>query len=145
MKIGIIDLDTGNLGSLISAMDKLNIKYKICRANEDLSGIKKIILPGVGAFKDFMKKIKQKGIDKNLILKSKNNTSILGVCLGFQILFIHRIGFKFDAFTSNYFQAITIKADNFTWIICQQAHFTNTAFPNDLCANAILTEICWKT
>ena len=30
MKLGIIDLDIANIGSLESAFNKLNIKYKIC-------------------------------------------------------------------------------------------------------------------
>ena len=66
MKIGLIDLNTGNMGSLISAMSKLNIKIKICNSKNDLSEVKKIILPGVGAFKDFMKKIKIKGLDQEI-------------------------------------------------------------------------------
>ena len=87
MKLGVIDLNTGNLASLLSALDRLNLKYVICRNNLDFEGVDKIILPGVGAFKDFMKKISDKKFDKILIDKIKNNTSILGVCVGFQILF----------------------------------------------------------
>ena len=87
MKLGVIDLNTGNLASLLSALDRLNLKYVICRNNLDFEGVDKIILPGVGAFKDFMKKIKDKKFDKILIDKIKKNTSILGVCVGFQILF----------------------------------------------------------
>jgi glutamine amidotransferase len=87
MKIGLIDLNTGNMGSLISAMSKLNIKIKICNSKNDLSEVSKIILPGVGAFKDFMKKIKIKGLDQEIKKLSQQNTKILGVCLGFQILF----------------------------------------------------------
>ena len=87
MKIGLIDLNTGNMGSLISAMSKLNVKIKICNSKNDLSEVNKIILPGVGAFKDFMKKIKIKGLDQEIKKLSQQNTKILGVCLGFQILF----------------------------------------------------------
>lgn len=87
MKIGLIDLNTGNMGSLISAMSKINIKIKICKSKNDLLGVKKIILPGVGAFKNFMKKIQTKGLDKEIKNLSLQNTKILGVCLGFQILF----------------------------------------------------------
>ncbi len=87
MKLGIIDLDTGNLASLVAAMNKLNIKYKICKNNFDFEGVDKIILPGVGAFKDFMKKIKKNGIDKILNKKIDDKTPLLGVCVGFQVLF----------------------------------------------------------
>lgn len=87
MKLGVVDLNTGNLASLLSALDRLNIKYVICRDIFDFESVDKVILPGVGAFGDFMKKIIDKNLDKVLINKVKKNTSILGVCVGFQILF----------------------------------------------------------
>ena len=87
MKLGIVDLDTGNLASLLSALNKLNINFKICKNNFDFEDVDKIILPGVGAFKDLMKKINEKNMDKTLIAKINKNVSILGVCVGFQILF----------------------------------------------------------
>ena len=66
MKLGIIDLETGNIASLAAAIKKLNINYKIIKSNSDFHNIDKIILPGVGAYKDFMKKIKDRQIDKIL-------------------------------------------------------------------------------
>ena len=87
MKLGVIDLDTGNLASLLSALNKLNIKFVVCRNNFDFENVNKIIIPGVGAFRDFMKKIKSRNIDKIILNKIKNNCSILGVCIGYQILF----------------------------------------------------------
>lgn len=85
--IGIIDLDTGNITSLISAVKKLNISYKLCKNYNDFDKIDKLILPGVGAFKDLMAKMNEKNINKVIIEKSNQNTPILGVCVGFQILF----------------------------------------------------------
>ncbi len=87
MKLGIVDIDTGNLTSLMSAINKLNINYKICRNKLDFEEVDKVILPGVGAFKDFMKKMKFNEIDKILNYKIRNNVSILGLCVGFQVLF----------------------------------------------------------
>ena len=87
MKLGIVDLDTGNLASLLSALNKLNTNFKICKNNFDFEDVDKIILPGVGAFKDLMKKINEKNMDKVIFEKIKKNTPILGVCVGFQILF----------------------------------------------------------
>jgi len=87
MKLGIVDLDTGNLASLLSALNKLNINFKICKNSFDFEDVDKIILPGVGAFKDLMKKINEKNMDKIILAKIDKNVSILGVCVGFQILF----------------------------------------------------------
>ena len=85
MKLGIVDLDTGNLASLLSALNKLNINFKICKNSFDFEDVDKIILPGVGAFKDLMKKINEKNMDKIILAKIDKNVSILGVCVGFQI------------------------------------------------------------
>ncbi len=87
MKLGIIDLETGNIASLIAAIKKLNLSYKICKSEFDFEKTDKIILPGVGAFKDFMKKIRSKKIDKVINEKNMQNIPILGVCVGFQVLF----------------------------------------------------------
>lgn len=87
MKLGLIDLNTGNLTSLESAMNKLDIKFKICKNSFDFEGVDKIILPGVGAFKDFMNKIIEAKIDKIILDKIEKKIPVLGVCIGFQILF----------------------------------------------------------
>tara|TARA_B100000902_G_scaffold139211_1_gene137287 strand:- start:379 stop:990 length:612 start_codon:yes stop_codon:yes gene_type:complete len=85
--IGIIDLDTGNIASLISAFDKINSKYRICKKPEDLIGVNKIVLPGVAAFKDYHQKIINKNFDKALIESKSKNYPILGICSGFQVFF----------------------------------------------------------
>ena len=87
MKLGVIDLDTGNLASLLSALNKLNINFIICRNAFDFENVDKIIIPGVGAFNDFMKKIINKKLDKIIYDKINKNCSVLGICVGFQILF----------------------------------------------------------
>lgn len=87
MKIGLVDLNTGNLTSLQSALNKLNLKFKICKNSFDFEGVDKIILPGVGAFKDFIKKFNTSGIDKIILSKTEKKIPILGICVGFQVLF----------------------------------------------------------
>ena len=88
MKIGLIDLNTGNMGSLISAMSKLNIKIKICNSKNDLSEVSKIILPGVGAYKSGMKFLKKTYLDEKLYdYLERPNSFIYGICLGMQLLF----------------------------------------------------------
>ena len=87
MHLGLIDLNTGNLASLESAIKKLNIKYKICKNRFDFEKVDKIILPGVGAFKDFMTKLKDSGINEIIKDKVLKNIPLLGVCVGFQVLF----------------------------------------------------------
>ncbi len=85
--IGIIDLDTGNIASLISGFNKINSKFRICKNPEDLEGVSKIVLPGVAAFKDYHDKIIKKNFDKIISDKYSKNYPILGICSGFQVLF----------------------------------------------------------
>tara|TARA_B100002052_G_C15659772_1_gene496723 strand:- start:21 stop:635 length:615 start_codon:yes stop_codon:yes gene_type:complete len=87
MYLGLVDVGAGNIGSLKSALKKIGIKYQICKEAEDFENINKIILPGVGNFNDFMNKIKSKNLDKLIEEKYKKNIPILGICLGFQVLF----------------------------------------------------------
>jgi glutamine amidotransferase len=111
MTLGIINLETGNMGSIESAMLKLNIRYKLCKTLFDLDGIQKIILPGVGAFGDFMNKMKMTDMDKAVLKKSTEGIPILGVCVGFQVLFkqsteqgkfegLHILNGKIDSFST---------------------------------------------
>ena len=86
-KIAIINYGMGNLRSVENAVRRLNFDPKIVSVPNELDNYDKIILPGVGAFKDFMKKINENKIDKIIYEKLKKNTSILGVCVGFQVLF----------------------------------------------------------
>ncbi len=85
--IGLIDINSGNIASLISALKKLNIKFKLCKKSYDFESLDKFILPGVGAYKDFMKKLKNLKFDKIILDKINNNCSFLGICVGYQVLF----------------------------------------------------------
>ena len=87
MLIGLIDLEVGNLGSLQSALKNLNINLKICKNINDIGGCNKFILPGVGAFGDFAKRMKKNGMDSKIKELYDKKYSILGICVGFQLFF----------------------------------------------------------
>ena len=87
MKIGIIDYGMGNLKSVTNALDYIGIESFISDDIKKLDLADKLILPGVGAFKDAIDLIKNKNIDKFLENKSAKQIPILGICLGMQLLF----------------------------------------------------------
>ena len=93
--VDIVDVGTGNIANICSAFKKVNISYNLCSKVSDFNG-GKIILPGVGAYADFMDKIKKRGIDNYIVNKSNENVSILGICLGFQVLFSSSTEHKFS-------------------------------------------------
>ena len=85
--IVIIDYGMGNLKSVENAFTKVGHKTVI---TDDLNQIKKasaLVLPGVGAFRDAIKFLKGKKIDKELIKAIKVGKPFLGICLGMQLLF----------------------------------------------------------
>jgi glutamine amidotransferase len=92
--VDIVDVGTGNIANICSAFKKINISYNLCSKVSDFNG-GKIILPGVGAYADFMDKLKKRSIDNYIVNKSNENISILGICLGFQVLFSSSTEHKF--------------------------------------------------
>ena len=93
--VDIVDVGTGNIANICSAFKKINISYNLCSKVSDFKG-GKIILPGVGAFADFMDRLKKRNIDNYIVNKSNENISILGICLGFQVLFSSSTEHKFS-------------------------------------------------
>ena len=85
--IAIIDYGVGNLFSLKSSLDMIGADSVITNAPETIKKADKIILPGVGAFRDARKKLSEDGLDKLVIEEVKNGKPIMGICLGMQMLF----------------------------------------------------------
>lgn len=87
MVIGIIDYGMGNLKSVSNALDFLGAEHFISDDYETLAKADKLILPGVGAFKDAIDLIRKKKFDQLLNDAKSANKPILGICLGMQLLF----------------------------------------------------------
>jgi len=85
--IGLVNIGIGNYNSLISALKKINVTFKICEVANDFENVDKIIIPGVGAFGEFIEKLKTRKIDKVIKDSFAKNIPILGICVGMQIMF----------------------------------------------------------
>ena len=85
--IGIIDYGVGNLKNVSGALDRLNVDNIITDDISKLEKCEKLILPGVGAFKEGMNGLKERGLDKFLKSWVLSGKYILGICLGMQLLF----------------------------------------------------------
>ncbi len=86
--IGIINLETSNLSSVINAMNFINSRFLIIKTTEDLKKVDKIILPGVGTFGDGIKSLHNQNLYDEIIEEvQKNKKPILGICLGLQLFF----------------------------------------------------------
>lgn len=85
--IAIIDYGMGNLRSVQKAFEKLGFNAKITDNPDDLSNAEKLILPGVGAFKDARDGLEQKGLIEPILKGIRSGKPFLGICLGLQLLF----------------------------------------------------------
>lgn len=85
--IGIVDYGLGNLSSIKNALNKLGFENKIVKTSEEIRNMDAIILPGVGAYRDAVKAIKEKNLEESIIEYAKSKKPILGICLGMQLLF----------------------------------------------------------
>ena len=86
-KIVIVDYSCGNIDSVNSAVSYHGFKATITRDPKIINNADKIILPGQGSFKIGVNNLKEYGIYDLLRSKAlKDNTPILGICLGMQIL-----------------------------------------------------------
>tara|TARA_B100000214_G_scaffold229345_1_gene167154 strand:+ start:848 stop:1489 length:642 start_codon:yes stop_codon:yes gene_type:complete len=94
MYVGIIDYGSGNIRSVFKSFEKAaslvssKVKIKVINNCEELKELEKIVLPGVGAFADCMKGLKNKpgllGAIKQKVLEDKK--PFLGICVGMQLL-----------------------------------------------------------
>lgn len=85
--IGIIDYGVGNIFSIKKSFQHIGVQAELISSPEEFIGIDKLILPGVGAFGDAMKKLNSSGMKKIVLTAVENNIPLLGICLGMQLLF----------------------------------------------------------
>lgn len=85
--IAIIDYGVGNLFSLKSSFYAIGQEVVITKDIDTLKRADKLMLPGVGAFEDAAKKLKDLQLDKVLKEEVNKGKPLLGVCLGMQLLF----------------------------------------------------------
>ena len=83
----ILDYGVGNLFSLRSSFAVIGEESVITSDGAVIERADRIILPGVGAFKDAMEKLKASGLVSSLKKAAEKGTPILGICLGMQLLF----------------------------------------------------------
>jgi glutamine amidotransferase len=85
--IGIIDYGMGNLRSVQKAFEHVGSDARILQSPDDLTGIEKLILPGVGAFADGMTHLNERGWIAPIKDFADSGKPLLGICLGMQLMF----------------------------------------------------------
>jgi glutamine amidotransferase len=85
--IGIVDYGVGNLFSLKSSFAFIGAEAVVSASPEELAACDRIVLPGVGAFADAARKLREAGLRQTVIDEAMSGKPLLGICLGMQMLF----------------------------------------------------------
>ena len=85
--IAIIDYGVGNLFSLKSSFAFLGEEVVVTSDEAVIAAADRVILPGVGAFEDAARKLRESGMDQVVIREARAGKPLLGICLGMQLLF----------------------------------------------------------
>jgi len=86
-QVGIVDYGCGNIRSVINAVHSVGGSASIINTANQFDQHKKIILPGVGAFKQAMTNLRDRDLLAPLLHVSKNpHVEVLGICLGMQLM-----------------------------------------------------------
>lgn len=85
--IAIIDYGCGNLFSLKCSFESLGADIVVTSDKSVIEKADKLVLPGVGAFRDAAEKLQKSGLDKVIKEQAKSGKIMLGICLGMQMLF----------------------------------------------------------
>ncbi len=85
--VAIVDYGVGNLFSLRCSLEKIGAEVIITGDPKVLQEADHVILPGVGAFGDAARKLRETKLDQVIVDLAKSGKPLLGICLGMQLLF----------------------------------------------------------
>lgn len=84
--IAVVDIGTGNLRSVLESLRRVGASARVARSGGDLDGASGIVLPGVGAFREGMRRLHEQILAEPIRMAARNGVPVLGVCLGMQLL-----------------------------------------------------------
>ncbi len=85
--IALIDYGIGNLRSVQKAFEAVGAQIDLTSDPDRILTAEKVILPGVGAFRDGMRGLQERGLVETVREVVRRGTPLLGICVGMQLLF----------------------------------------------------------
>src|SRR5947207_5669205 len=85
--IAIVDYGIGNLRSVQKAFESVGASAHLVSDEQSIRSADKVILPGVGAFKDCVNALHASGLTQPVLDHIKTGKPFLGICVGMQMLF----------------------------------------------------------
>lgn len=91
--IAIIDYGMGNLRSVQKGFEKIGAEAIVTADPRVVLQAAKVVLPGVGAFRDCMRNLEQAGFVEPILRVIAEGRPFLGICVGMQLLFTDSVEF----------------------------------------------------
>ncbi len=85
--VAIIDYGVGNLFSLKSSLKEIGAEAVVTSDEKVIAEADRIILPGVGAFEDAARKLRDSGMAEVVKKEAAAGKPMMGICLGMQLMF----------------------------------------------------------
>ncbi len=83
---GLIDYGMGNMHSIAKALERAGGEVRWIASPEELQQVQRIVLPGVGAFRDCVQALERTGLGEAIVEQVRAGVPFLGICLGMQVL-----------------------------------------------------------
>jgi glutamine amidotransferase len=85
--IAVVDYGMGNKRSVEKALEHVGAAPLITASPEEIRTAEAVVLPGVGAFPEAMRRLRASGLDEVVVERAESGVPLLGICLGMQLLF----------------------------------------------------------
>ena len=86
-RIVIVDYGMGNLRSVQKALERFGHAAVISGEPQQVAAADKLIVPGIGAFRDAIARLRDSGLDRAILRHLEAGKPFFGICLGLQLLF----------------------------------------------------------
>jgi glutamine amidotransferase len=86
-RVAVLDYGMGNLRSVEKALERVGAEADITADHDAVRDADGVVLPGVGAFAKAMERIGELELDRLIAERAQAGVPVLGICLGFQLLF----------------------------------------------------------
>ena len=93
LTVGVVDYGMGNLRSVQKGFEKVGLEAVVTANPQVVLEADKVVLPGVGAFRDCMRNLEQGGFVEPILRVIREGRPFLGICVGMQLLLTDSVEF----------------------------------------------------
>ncbi len=96
-RVTIVDYGLGNLFSVLRSFRTTGADVELTRDPDAVRAAERLVLPGVGAFRDGMAGLRARGLVEPVVEHARSGRPLLGICLGMQLLMTEGTEFGHEA------------------------------------------------